>query len=505
MITEKEISKIKDQVHQVIEYSQGIEEINTINVIINKWAEAKKYFIERMGDKLIYELPQKVSFSLTEEDRAARFNSFVDEVATVDCDLADLIISNGIDGFYSNRINFDKCIDVDGKMKTVHAGDKLLRTFKYFLKDELILDTYQTMASRYIQEDKIEGRLCVSVHPLDFLSSSENTLNWRSCHSLDGEFRAGNLSYMMDKSTFIVYLKTEEEVILPHFPIRWNNKKWRTLLFMSDDIAMIMAGRSYPFAQSAIMDVVLKELLPSSGIIEFDTWSHWHNEKIKSIPMKNCKGETIDVGFSAIYYPVGDALIEDTKFIFDADCAPHYNDLLYSSFYEPIYSMRHYSGFFRNSYPMGATSETETRFHIGSEVSCLRCGHQLVERGEGLMTCIHCEEEYGSRDDDDFHYCKECGKHFHNSHGRIIYGRYDDSETYICEDCAIKYYLWCDRCGRWERKEKMYIVEASGDRIFSAVCEHCLDYYYNRKLKSYEEYMADLKEEEANGSEGCNC
>lgn len=498
MITEKELTKIKEQVHQVIEYSQGIEEINTLNIIINKWAEAKKYFIERMGNKLVYELPQKVSFSLTPENRAARFETFVEEVSTVDSDLADLIIDNGIDGFYTNRIIADKCIDVDGKMKTVHAGDKLLRAFKYFLKDELILDTYQTMASRYIQEDKIEGRLCVSVHPLDFLSLSENTLNWRSCHSLDGEYRAGNLSYMMDKSTFIVYLKSEEDTVLPHFPFVWNNKKWRTLLFMSDDIAMMMAGRSYPFAQTAIMDMVLHELLPCAHIIEANAWGRWRNEKIKSIPMKsNDNEENVDHDLSGVYYPIGDALMEDTKFIFDAHHSTHFNDLLYSSFYDPIYSFRRYSSFWGSDfYLTGHSSESDTKFHIGSEVSCLRCGHQLVERGEGLMTCIDCEEKYGTREDDTFHYCQECGKHFHESHGRTIYDRYDDIETYLCDDCLKDNYLYCDRCGRWERKEKMYVIEASGDRIFTAACLHCIDHYNGRVVKTYNEYITELEEEE---------
>ena len=83
-----------------------------------------------------------------------------------------------------------------------------------------------------LQEDKIEGTLCFSVHPLDFLSSSENTYNWRSCHSLDGEFCAGNLSYMADSATMICYLKSDKEEILPRFPedIPWNNKKWRVFL-----------------------------------------------------------------------------------------------------------------------------------------------------------------------------------------------------------------------------------------------------------------------------------
>ena len=73
------------------------------------------------------------------------------------------------------------------------------------------------------------------MHPLDYLSLSENTYNWRSCHSLDGEYRAGNLSYMMDKSTVICYLKSNDDVILSNFgpEVKWNSKKWRVLLYFS--------------------------------------------------------------------------------------------------------------------------------------------------------------------------------------------------------------------------------------------------------------------------------
>lgn len=83
-----------------------------------------------------------------------------------------------------------------------------------------------------IQEDKVTGILCLSIHPLDYLSLSENTYNWRSCHALDGEYRAGNLSYMMDNTTVVCYLKGEDEAELPHFPaeVKWNSKKWRMLL-----------------------------------------------------------------------------------------------------------------------------------------------------------------------------------------------------------------------------------------------------------------------------------
>ena len=91
----------------------------------------------------------------------------------------------------------------------------------------------------------MSGDFCISIHPLDFLTSSVNTYNWRSCHALDGEYRAGNLSYMVDKSTIICYLKGANNAKLPMFPddVPWNSKKWRVLIYVSDYWDLLFAGR----------------------------------------------------------------------------------------------------------------------------------------------------------------------------------------------------------------------------------------------------------------------
>ena len=136
-----------------------------------------------------------------------------------------------------------------------------------------------------IQENKVTGTLCFSVHPLDFLSSSENNYNWRSCHALDGEYRAGNLSYMLDKSTIICYLKGAEKVKLPLFPeyIPWNNKKWRVLLHFSENWDIIFAGRQYPFESEEGIEIVRTLLLSK---INKDVFSYckWTDPVIYEIP-----------------------------------------------------------------------------------------------------------------------------------------------------------------------------------------------------------------------------
>ena len=137
-----------------------------------------------------------------------------------------------------------------------------------------------------IQENSITGTLCFSVHPLDYLSISENTYNWASCHSLDGDYRAGNLSYMLDSSTIVCYLRGANNVKLPLFPddVPWNSKKWRVLLFFSDKQDIIFAGRQYPFTSNNGLDEVRKNLLPFLKLSKRESYCDWTDPVIKSIP-----------------------------------------------------------------------------------------------------------------------------------------------------------------------------------------------------------------------------
>jgi hypothetical protein len=188
---------IKEQFKEVIRYSQDIEDPK-VDYLFREWEYNKKKFIDLFGG-LIYEWPETIEFVLDDTQKRSRVMEFVGIVSDNfnNPELADFIEAN-LDSFYENKVS------TDDKMP---KGMKLLKAFKYFEKNQTALRNLQDMASQIIQEDKIKGTLCFSVHPLDYLSSSENTYNWRSCHSLDGEYRAGNLSYMVDNSTFLIYLK----------------------------------------------------------------------------------------------------------------------------------------------------------------------------------------------------------------------------------------------------------------------------------------------------------
>lgn len=419
-----DIEDIQNAFNEVISYSQDIEDVQSTNCLM-KWFENKKDLIKAMGGNLIYTVPNKVTFDLDMTEKRARVNDFADEIRDVfnNRSLAKFILLN-TDSFYDNEVKFSD----DDK---IPAGMRLLRAFKFFEKDKKILEEIQNRASMIIQENKIEGYLCFSVHPLDYLSSSENTYKWRSCHALDGEYRSGNLSYMMDRSTIICYLRGEkEDYILPHFPdtVPWNSKKWRMLLFFGEQRATMFAGRQYPFFNEQFLETIKEEVLNALNLSKL-FWSKWHNDEIRTHRYKNDE-EGLDIQFfQKSYLPIRGRIIDKGRIVKDEKHSLHFNDLLKSNYYTPYYcwDKSHYM---------------QDTLLIGGEVPCLKCGESHIEIPDSVM-CLPCELEYGSSDDDMFSICDCCGRRVLSE--EVIY--VDSTGETICDFCADTEYSYCDSCG----------------------------------------------------------
>ena len=384
-----QLNEIKSNVKEVISYSQGIEN-PLIDELIDNWYQAKKDIIALFGGKLIYTFPEKVVFHLDEKEKKARLSEFIASVEDRwdNVELADFI-AKFENNFFENLTFEDYVVPSSGKVIT--KGSKIIKAFKFFEEDKIVLDDLQTQASMLIQDDKVEGYLSFSVHPLDYLSSSENNYNWRSCHSLDGEYRTGNLSYMLDSSTIVVYLSSKEQTTLPNFPdsVPWNSKKWRVLFFLSNDWNMLFAGRQYPFASKHGINIALNYF---SKLFDTTYYKCWEDYRIGSVNLN-----TNPLPLIGDYIPVGRKLIALNQLITDAkpkenEEALHYNDLLYSTVYKPIYA---YS--FEKNYhfsPPTGTTNSETKFFIGGVPKCLRCGKEEVMHS-GTMQCPECLDIYG--------------------------------------------------------------------------------------------------------------
>lgn len=419
-----DLAEIRKDVSKVISFSQDIDD-PVVRPLIDKWYAAKKEFINLFGSKLILEMG-KIQVNLTEEEKSKKFSDFFHNVSELYCyedcweDLA-LFIESNKENFFDNIVK--NPFYYHRKNVCIPSGIKITKAFKFFIEDKEELDRLQTMTSMLLQEEKIEGTLCFSVHPLDYLSSSENNCNWRSCHALDGEYRAGNLSYMLDSSTIICYLKENEDTKIPRFPkdVPWNSKKWRVLLFVSDDRNALFIGRQYPFFSKNLMELIrtcfinniLKDF-EDDYRFRYRSWSDWHNDYIKSIKFKEHSDDNFNL--RGRYFFLNERLYKDTELIKDVGPSDklHFNDLLYSSFYEPYYCWKW-------------DYDRKIHFTIGSNVPCLRCGENELFSHDSML-CEECSEDYIT--------CEHCGCVINRDDGIWIESR----DMVVCPDCYAMIY-----------------------------------------------------------------
>lgn len=472
-------TQIKEDVKSVIEYSQNIIDPD-VDRLMDNWESAKRYIIDAFGGELIYEVKRPVTFDLSQEAKELRVQNFIDMCYDSGYDDLGRFIDNEKEGFFEN-----KCVK---DYEEVKKGTKLLRAFKYFVDNKKALDNFQSKASQLIQENKVVGKLCFSVHPLDFLSLSENTYNWRSCHALDGEYRAGNLTYMMDNSTIICYLKGEENVKLPHFPdgVLWNSKKWRVLFFLSNDWKMIFAGKQYPFSTTDGMNMIIDKFFnadpecgyrkphESMGRWKNTKWTHWLDYKIPKMNIGEKVGQEIYCEPYSDFIPLGNGIIDIEQLVTDEPGSQHFNDVTNSSCYSPMYTFlaerATWWGSGNELYPFATVGHT--RFNIGAHGYCLRCGStNVMDAGSSTMMCYECESKYGDSDDGLFGRCSRC-------QDRILIddGYYIQDDLY-CEDCFQQNAEKCERCGDYYLTEDM-IYDEELDEYY---CKWCIQEIEKRR------------------------
>lgn len=434
---------LTQQVSDVIKYAQGLRDdtpMNGVRAIIEKWKRNKEYFIHFI-DGLIYEYPEPVTFELSKAEKVNKLNDLIDYIYEnygENEGLNKFLRWVHTEEFFNNKLerNYE---DEDGNI-IVSAGTKVIKAFKYFEPSSILLGASQDKASELIQQNKVTGTLCFSVHPLDYLSISENTHKWRSCHSLDGDFATGNLNYMVDSSTVVCYLKSKEDAILPHFPenVPWNSKKWRMLLFFSQDYYMMFHGRQYPFVSEAGNEFVNDKLLPL--VCKLKKPAYWE---------LNNGGKYYN-SFFADLYPVGRSLIERTRLIKDGNNTYHYNDLLSSTVYTNLKYSYYYS--YPSIYPSGETTEETTKFIIGEDCPCPVCGRTNSNYEEGNLCCEECRDHYIGESYNNAVECGICGNITSLSYMFWL----PFSEMYVCSSCFADL-PHCDCCGVKDTEEYVKI------------------------------------------------
>lgn len=368
--------EIQKEVERILIHSQNYPfNLNASN-LIKQWKEAKKHFIDMFGGKTFIRSEEPIKVNISEEQRSRRFSDFMEilkdnEVLTDDLETFLWVNKNGF---------FDNKVEIPFIEKHIPSGAKISKSIKKFLVDEDKVRWIQDTTSRFIQESKIEGYLYLSVDPRDFLTLSENGERWWSCHSLDGDYRAGNLSYMVDKGTMIAYIANETPKNFRGLPynFKWNSKKWRMLLNFSDNSKVVYFNRQYPFSSETLIGIIhnrLKDLFPQLKN------NCLHNIGVRKV-IVNDEERTLE--FNNLY--INRELISTTKVVDYIDNLG-YNDLVFSYAYLPIVS-----------YPVDTCVIEDFRIKIGEKPVCPNCGKGYLEFTNSFL-CNDCIAEKDASED----------------------------------------------------------------------------------------------------------
>ena len=275
-----------------------------MSVILREWERSKSEHLAKLfGNQLILEkeFSYKRPFcdieqdicdylidgykTLGRENRTGReffeayhkfINAKYDEFAAATencCGLYRLVTSNCLTSNIFDGKTFYLPLE-DGKKLKVEKGCKVSKTLGKIAKHFNLpgYEDFRICLSYILNQKELTGTVHLSIHPLDYMTMSDNTYDWDSCMSWvsHGSYRQGTIEMMNSKTVVVAYLTGEDEMDMGRSPewtpnnrdyLKWNSKRWRQLFVV--DKKAIASVKSYPWAHSELSQLIvewLKEL-----------------------------------------------------------------------------------------------------------------------------------------------------------------------------------------------------------------------------------------------------
>ena len=278
----------------------------------------------------------------------------------------------------------------DGKSVKVQKGCRPLRMIARIVKaygNIETLDAFQTEISQILNQRKLKGQITLSIHPLDYMTMSDNESGWSSCMSWreEGCYRRGTVEMMNSDCVLVAYLRGEHDMRMPG-GYEWNNKKWRELFIVTPEI--ITGVKGYPYQNEDLVKCI--------------------NEWIRDLAVQNLGWDQFKDQKNTQYEHRNNFHMEDGREMYvEFETGTMYND---------FGSIVHY-GIFSNSESLHEIYQD----YSGPEM-CLACGgtNEYFE-SEGELVCEHCNGDYIT--------CDNCGDRIHEGED------YELDGGYYCYDC----------------------------------------------------------------------
>lgn len=424
-----------------------LNEERTMEIIETNWAKAKsKKLFDIFGGELI----KKKQINMVKSKEQFR-REFRDERFPFVEDLIDFIYRREPQlpyndrefitsltrpsTLYSNRVPSNYTLELNGKKPVKFSeGQKLGKALKQvcdiigFDAEEHGFEQFRIRHSQMLNDKTIKGTLCLSIHPMDYMTMSDNNNGWESCMSWDNEgcYRVGTLECMNCENTIVAYVESDTKQYRIGFTDKyWNSKRYRQLVMITDEV--IMTNKGYPFNNENLSNEVLNWVAELCG--------------------EDFEGENIDYDEYKSYD------IEGFNYI-NVVTNMMYDDTDNGS-----------NSFVRLNKKHNKLNGVKT-VELGGEAMCLKCGSHCDD--EEALICYDCSDKF---------YCDCCDETCHGE-------QYDTADGVVCEYCFDNHYATCEECGvsydrDWGRIQ--YLDEddlekyVDGERMYSGYyCEHCM-------------------------------
>ena len=490
-----------------------------IDAWLESWAKNKIKLYKLLGNNLIYKVPYTYEMSDSELSRDLEHfydkehfpNDWYDwldamyDKCYIPRDQREAIgnilwIQTFVNNKIPNKIKFrlpsaKKELQLQAGTKPMKAISQLLSYAKQnspfdnetdilFAKAEESFKSFQTNHSVLFTTRTVHGNMVLSIHPLDFMTMSDNNSTWQSCMSWkeQGCYHTGTIEMMNSNNVVCCYLegrtsfdfrKETDENIDPNY--LWNNKKWRQLLYVTKDI--IVTGKPYPYVNDELSKALLLEAKKLAKrnlnwVYSFGIERYQDMKYINSMYSMDRAREWIKCG-------------QTTKHNILFDTKGMYNDMLNDS-HTRYWCVRN------------KVDHTKIISYSG-KAPCLCCGQTILEFDD-------CAEDYNDRYSNvDSAVCYKCERKYfncticdytnpmrkHYKYYKSEYDRVNDNYSLICENCFKEKVAECPCCG------KPFFVESS-KRVYM-LTQPGTEFNTNElKFKSYYDWHYDPERFEQN-------
>lgn len=244
-------------------------------------------------------------------------------------------------------------------------------------------EDFRIKHSQALNQKKLKGRLTLSIHPLDYMTMSDNECDWSSCMSWkeDGFYRQGTVEMMNSPMVLVAYLESANNPMT--IPLTngefgyWNNKKWRELFIVNNDI--ICEVKSYPYRNKYITGEVLNWLKELDNKVRSKYWINQTNEEDKSTEYEDYWSEKYHA-FDTYGNPSGSEYVVEHQIT-----VKPYTTLMYNDF------NKGHLGYFPRY--VEDKPSTKIKFCYSGKSECMICGtagEDFSWDSEGDTLCLNC-------------------------------------------------------------------------------------------------------------------